>query len=107
MSNPNELKLGTQAITVTSAVVLKAVAAVVAKGSAIGHNHSFEYWLEECITMGANAQLRSWQYSEDTKNAKAFTKAVSELNPTSKDFMEQLQSLQRKYGVGGTQVPLS
>ena len=104
MPNLNEPKAP---ITVTSAVVLKAVEAVVTKGAQIGEKHSFEYWLEECITIGAKTQLRAWKYSEDTANAKAFTKAVGELNPTAADFMQQLAALQRKYGVGSTKVELS
>ena len=93
-----------KAVTIESAVILAAVASVVAAGAKHGASHSFEFWLEECIVTGAKAKLRSWEYSDDTRSAKAFTTAVAQLNPTSKDFAEQYQRLASKYGIGGTRA---
>ncbi len=86
------------------AVIAKAVESVVLKGEQHGAKHSFEYWLEECIVTGAQAKVRSWDYADDTRNAKAFKSAVGQLNPQDSKFVENYQRLASKYGVGGTRA---
>ncbi len=75
-------------------------------GATHGANRSFMYWLEECLEAGKKAKLRSWEYSDVTKDNKAFKAACISLDPESKDFPAQFASLKKKFGVGGTKVAL-
>lgn len=67
-----------EVIVEISATTATAICELADKARARGEDRSFEHWLEEMALVGKKAQLRSWEYSEETRNSRDFNKAVAD-----------------------------
>lgn len=74
----NLIANGDEVILEVSAATATAICEVADKARARGEDRSFEYWFEEMALVGKTAQLRSWKYSEETRNSRDFNKAVAD-----------------------------
>jgi hypothetical protein len=63
--------------------------------------HSFDYWMEECLTKGIDAVKRSREYAETNRNRKAFDEELAR-NPSAYQSIEALQGLMKKYRIGAS-----
>jgi hypothetical protein len=69
---------GEEVILEVSATTATAICELAERASKRGEDRSFEYWFEEMALAGKTAQLRSWKYSDETRNSRDFNKAVAD-----------------------------
>jgi hypothetical protein len=74
----NIIARGEEVILEVSAATATAICELAERASKRGEDRSFEYWFEEAALTGKTAQLRSWNYSDDTRNNRDFNKAVAD-----------------------------
>ena len=74
----NNIANGDEVILEVSAATATAICSVAERARTRGEDRSFEWWIEELALVGKTATLRSWDYSEQTRNNRDFNKAVAD-----------------------------
>lgn len=72
------IQSGDEVILEVSAATATAICQIAERAAKRGEDRSFEYWFEEMALVGKKAQLRSWDYSEQTRNDRDFNSAVAD-----------------------------
>jgi hypothetical protein len=100
MENGKATSLATPLTVTLEGAVIAALRAYAAKYDT---QHSIQYVLEDCLTAGVDAKMRSKKYSEETRNRKDFEKAIA-ADPTVVLDAARMMKLCVKYGIGGTAI---
>jgi hypothetical protein len=74
----NLIANGDDVILEVSAATATAICMLAERAQKRGEDRSFEHWFEEAALTGKTAFIRSWDYSETTRNNRDFNKAVAD-----------------------------